>query len=205
MDRRTFLGALASGGAAALAGCTFQRETLHSVSVTPEIPSGEFFHEPLRLDDRGKQFNLQYEVAADQPFDVLLFGGQSDPEEFGVYRRTIAGVADPGGGDRGGPDDGAGSDAGRGASGGSAAGKCHFGNRSGPGHDHDAGQHANCPHASGWHSVIGAPGHGEVNRPLGPGTHHFVVDNTGVGEATPEGTLRPTIDLAVRDFEPFSG
>jgi hypothetical protein len=203
MDRRAFRGALASGGAAALAGCTFQRETLHSVSATPEIPSGEYFHEPLRLDGTGKQFNLQYEVTADHSFDVLLFGGQSDAGEFEVYRRLVAGDDDEGDGDRGGPDEGAGSN-GRGKGRG-AAGGCRFGKRSGPGHDHDAGRHADCPHASDWHSVVGAPGRGEVNRPLRPGTHHFVVDNTRVGEATPEGTLRPTVDLRVRDFDLFPG
>ncbi|WP_276257596.1 hypothetical protein [Haloglomus litoreum] len=205
MDRRTFLGALASGGAAALGGCTFQRERLHSVSATLEIPSGEYFHEPLQLDGPGKQFNLQYEVAADRSFDVLLFGGQSPPEEFGVYRRVVRGAGGWGGDDRGAPDDETGPEAGDRGNGGMAAGGCRFGTRSGPDHDHDDGRHADCPHASGWHSVVGAPGRAEVNRPLRPGTHHFVVDNTRLGEATPEGTLRPTVDLAVRDFEPFSG
>jgi hypothetical protein len=52
---------------------------------------------------------------------------------------------------------------------------------------------------------MGARGQGEVNKPLRPGTHHFVVDNTRFGEATPTGTLRPTVELEVRDFDMFSG
>jgi hypothetical protein len=195
MKRRAVLGAVAAGGAAALGGCTLQRETVERLSAEPEIPPGEFYHAPLRIEASGKQFNLQYEVTADGPFDALLFGGQSTPDEFEVYRRTVGAAdsdsgTDDGGGDRGpdqaprGPHD-----------------DCRFGNRTGPGHDHHAGAHADCPHASDWHSVVGAQGRGEVNRPLSPGRHHFVVDNTGLGEAAPDGPLHPTIDLQIRDFE----
>jgi hypothetical protein len=203
MKRRAFLGAAASGGAAALGGCTLRRETVERLSAEPEIPPGEFYHAPLDIETSGKQFNLQYEVTADGPFDALLFGGQSAPDEFEVYRRAV-GAAD------GGPrtDDGVvtsdgGGDRGPGRGPGGPHKGCRFGNRTGAGHDHHAGSHADCPHASDWHSVVGAQGRGEVNRPLRPGQHHFVVDNTTVGEATPDGPLHPTIDLQIRDFDPL--
>lgn len=170
-----------------LAGCTGQRETLRSVSAEPELPAGEFYHEPLRVDG-GRQFNLHYEVAADGPFDVFLFGGQSNPEEFGAYRRTVEGT-----------------DSGRNGQG--AGGP---GGTSGRSPDGDGGHRASStvtgerPDPSGRHSVMGVSGQGEVDTPLAPGTHHFVVDNTRVGEATPDGPLHPEVTLEVRDYEfPF--
>lgn len=181
MDRRTFLGALAAGGSVALAGCTGQRETLHSVTAEPEIPSGEFFHEPLRVDGRSKQVNLRYQVSADGRFDVFLFGGQANPREFRDYRRTVNG----GDGSRG--DD-------------PEAGRSPGGTPESGGRD-DRGAPGVSLNPSDWHSVVGVRGEGEVNRPLRPGTHHFVVDNTAVGGATPDGPLRPTVDLTVRDFQ----
>jgi hypothetical protein len=212
MERRAFLGALASGGAVVLAGCTAQRETISTVSTTTRIPSGEFYHRPLRIDERGKQFNLRYEVTADAPFDVMLFGGQSDPGEFETYRQLVRrteggghhaggmGCGEPlGGGNRRHgdgrhrQDGGAHRHGGDGAAGGDQP------------HGRGSGYRPRCPEPSEWHSVMGARGNGEVNRPLSPGTHHFVVDNTRFGEATPTGTLRPTIDLRVRDFDMFSG
>lgn len=200
MKRRAFLGALASGGATALAGCTSRRETVQRVSATPEIPSGEFYHQPLRIDEPGKQFNLQYEVTADAPFDVLVFGGQSDPEAFETYRALVGGSksADADRTDTMEPrgDHGRGGDGRRHGTDGSGGNEQH---RRGPGGG------SNRPQPSDWHSVMGARGRGEVNRPLRPGLHHFVVDNTTFGEAGPSGTLRPTVDLAVRDFEMVPG
>lgn len=200
MNRRTFLGALASGGAAALAGCTSRRETIQRVSATPEISSGAFYHRPLRIDERGKQFNLQYEVTADAPFDVMLFGGQSDPREFERYRELVRGTGDG----EATSDDTTTSEAhhGRGGSGQQDADGAGGGN--GP-HGGGPGDHSRRPEPSDWHSVMGTRGRAEVNRPLRHGTHHFVVDNTAFGEATPSGTLRPMVDLSVRDFELFSG
>jgi hypothetical protein len=48
---------------------------------------------------------------------------------------------------------------------------------------------------------MGASGQSEVDTPLAPGTHHFVIDSTRVGEATPDEPLRPEVSLEVRDFE----
>lgn len=193
MDRRTFLGALASGGSVALAGCTGQRETLHSVTAEPELSPGEFFHESLRIDAGSKQVNLRYEVTADGPFDVLFFGGQANSREFRDYRRAVAG----GDGARGRGDSGSGRRAGANPE---PAGR-NSARRSGGGRG-EPGVRLN---PSDWHSVVGARGTGEVNRPLRPGTHHFVVDNTAMGAATPDGPLRPTVDLTVRDFELIPG
>ncbi len=245
MERRTFLGALASGGAAALAGCTSQRETISAVSTTTEIPSGEFYHRELRVDGQDTQFNLRYEVTADAPFDAMLFGGQSDPAEFDTYRQLVGhteggahhaggmgcggphgegnqhhgGAGGAGSGQHNGDDGGAGSgqhngDGGAGSGrhhggdGDAGSGRHHGGDGSGGSgrlHGRGPGPRSRCPEPSDWHSVMGARGQGEVNKPLRPGIHHFVVDNTRFGEATPTGTLRPTIDLRVRDFDMFSG
>jgi hypothetical protein len=139
-----------------LAGCTGERRTLQTMDTAPEIGAGSFYHEPLEVGGSDTQVNLKYRVAAQGTFDVFLFGGQSDPAEFGVYRRAVEGETDAE------------------------------------------------PEGSEWHTVLGADGSAEVNRPLSPGQHHFVVDNTEVGEASPDGPLQPSIALRVRDFDPFS-
>jgi len=156
MDRRGFLRGLAATGGVALAGCTSQRRTLETLDTRSTVEPGSFHHEPLDIVASSDQVNLQYEVTADGRFDVLLFGGQSDPAEYDVYRRLVAGETDA------------------------------------------------RPEPSEWHTVLGAEGMASVNKPLRTGRHHLVVDNTGFGEASPDGTLRPTVDLSVRDFEPFS-
>lgn len=53
------------------------------------------------------------------------------------------------------------------------------------------------PAPSDRHSVPGAEGQAEVSRPLRTGLHHLVVDNTSVGEATPDGPLSVDLDLSV--------
>lgn len=155
MDRRGFLGGLASAGAVALAGCTNQRRTLETLDTTRTVEPGSFHHEPLDVVASSDQVTLRYEVAADGRFGVLLFGGQSDPAEYDTYRRLVAGEPDA------------------------------------------------RPEPSEWHTVLGAEDTASVNRPLRTGRHHLVVDNTRFGEASPDGALRPTVDLSVRDFEPF--
>jgi hypothetical protein len=112
-------------------------------------------HEALDVVASSDQVTPRYEVAADGQFDVLPFGGQSDPAEYDVYRRLVAGEPDA------------------------------------------------RPEPSEWHTVLGAEDTASVNRPLRTGRHHLVVDNTQFGEADPDGTLRPTVDRSVRDFEPF--
>ncbi|MFB6205853.1 MAG: hypothetical protein ABEJ05_04920 [Haloglomus sp.] len=200
MRRRAFLGALASGGAAALAGCV-SRQTVERVSATPEIPRGEFYHVTLRLGEPGKQFNLRYEVTAEKPFDVLLFGGQIDPAEYDAYRRAVKATRGEGGSPPGG-EPGNHPDADHAPGNGPENCPLDPVSRS-PGHEGEHPDHSACPRPSKWHSVVGTR-HGEVNKPLRSGVHHFVVDNTALGEATPTGTLRPTVDLQVRDFEILS-
>jgi hypothetical protein len=154
MRRRAFLAAV-TGGTATLAGCSAQRETVRrreGEDIT--IAQGGFYHEQLDLGNTDtEQFNLRYEVTGEGPFDVYLFGGQADPDEYAVYRRAVSG-------------------------------------------DRDAN-----PTASDWHTVTAARETATVNRPLGAGIHHFVVDNTAVGPAEASGPLQVSFDLAVRNFD----
>lgn len=145
----------ASAGAVALAGRTNQRRTLETLDTTQTVEPGSLHHEALDVVASSDQVTLRYEMAADGQFDVLPFGGQSDPAKYDVYRRLVAGEPDA------------------------------------------------RPEPSEWHTVLGAEDTASVNRPLRTGRHHLVVDNTQFGEADPDGTLRPTVDRSVRDFEPF--